>query len=137
MARYIEYTNREPQEVGRYGRLSFGQVIEVNEDEFHSALTSDDFREVAGDKADFSDCPEPRPTAVYDLTTFNWEGKRLSARLRKKSKIHLNKIAKAVEEVTGQDVPFGQHSTTDDVVDGITRVAVDFGWTTPKKARAV
>jgi hypothetical protein len=139
MTRLIEYIRQTPRDEGTHGILQPGQVLEVNEDQYQSALDSDSFRALAceGDAAltsgDATDFPVPGPTPFYDLSRFAWHKPRVRERLRRLPLRRILEIAKAVQHLTGQDLAYGPGVNRWVTVDEIVTIAITFRWTSPAR----
>jgi len=141
MARLIEHIAPERKNQGHLGWLDPGQVVEVGEEEFQTAIRSDDFRAVEtaneeGEEIDKSEFPRPRLSPYYDLTQFDWESPHLQRRLGIQSRRTLDKLAMAVEDVTGVSQPWGDRAKAQEIVNSITATAIEFGWTQPEEVAA-
>jgi len=138
--RYIEYIRDEARNEGSLGIVQPGQVLEVNEDQYHTAIASDSFRALACDveeatERDPEDFPQPGPTPFYDLSRFPWHKPRLRERLRALPYRRVIDMAKAVQHITGQDVSWGTGVPRHYTVDEMVTLAIEFGWTSPPKHR--
>ena len=136
MAKFIEYTGDGRIGEGRHGRLSTGQVIEVTDAEYRQAVVSDNFRAVEGadDEGSKADYPQPGYSQFFDLRHLAFEKPRVEQRLTAKTVRDLTNIAMAVEDITGQSVPYGPHASKMETVDSIMTLAEQFRWCEPLAA---
>ncbi len=131
MARLIEHIATEKKDQGSLGWLEPGQVVEVGEHEFQTAIKSKDFKAVdlSGDEEiDANDFPKPAYSSYFDLTHYDWESPNLQKRLSLESTRTLRKIAMAVEDITGVSQPWSEGSKVEDTINSITQTAVEFKW---------
>lgn len=131
MARLIEHIATERKNQGHLGWLEPGQVVEVGEHEFQTAIKSNDFKAVelsGSEEIDPDEFPKPAYSRYFDLTHYDWASPNLQKRLSKESTRTLRKIAMAVEDVTGVSQPWSEHSKAEDAVNSITHTAMEFGW---------
>lgn len=137
MTRFIEYTRPHPRDEGSHGIVQPGQVLEVSEDQYHSAIASDSWRALACEEVaeplNKEDFPQPAPTPFYNLPRLHWHKPRLKARLRRLPLRQIMLVAQAVEHITGQNVNYGPGAQRYDTVDEVITLAVTFGWTTPTR----
>jgi hypothetical protein len=128
--RVLEYTGK-PERIGRFGRVETGQLLELTEQEAGEALRHPTYRLVDRSGVDTPDgeLPEPRKTDHYDLTRIDWANQRLHTILSRESRPSLWRIAKAMEEVTGGNIPYGPREQPAVTIDSICEVAREMNWT--------
>ena len=135
MDRKLEYVAEEPDRVGRFGLLKKGDIIKVSEEEYVTGINADCFRPVrerlVGQDPDLEvEKVVPGSSTSFNLQTIDWTRGNLFRRLKMRNRIVLGRIAKAIEEQTGDALVYGPRFTRTQIAESILGAVRRQGWTT-------
>tara|TARA_R110000803_G_scaffold39351_2_gene84943 strand:- start:911 stop:1318 length:408 start_codon:yes stop_codon:yes gene_type:complete len=132
MNRRLEYISETSERIGQHGILKQGDVIKVDEHEYQTGLQSDKFQDVQADddfEEEVNTHKEPINNRFFDLRTINWQRAQVVKGLQSRTKMSLNKIAKAMEEVSGLNVAYGSDASKKQIAEGLFFAARRMNWT--------
>lgn len=132
--RLVQFVGEAPDKIGRFGIVNPGDILHVDEDEYQTAIRGGRFIDGSGvveegtEEQEVRKIPGPTNHKLFDLRTIHWEKTNLRSRLLRRSKPVLNKIAKAMEDLSGLSLPYGQGVSRNEIVNALVATARVLKW---------
>lgn len=128
MARLVEYLGESRTRLGRFGKVSSGDILEMTEREYVTVQGNDNYKALPIPALD-GELPTVKDHTHYQLSRIPWSEGRLPKWLARRGKSELEKVAKAMQEVTGRDMRYGHLVSSMAIIDDILTAANEFKWT--------
>ena len=136
--RLVQFVGDSPDRIGRFGTVNPGDILHVDEDEYHTSIKGGRFIDASGEVEDGEEeqevrkVPAPSNHKLFDLRTIHWDKRNLRARLLRRSKPVLTKIVKAMEETSGMSLPYGSGVSRNEMANAVVATARILKWNEAK-----
>lgn len=132
--RLVQFVGDSPDRIGRFGTVNPGDILHVDEDEYHTSIKGGRFIDASGEaeegeeEQEVGKVPSPTNHKLFDLRTIHWDKTNLRSRLLRRSKPVLTKIVKAMEELSGLSLPYGSGVSCKEMADAVVATARVLKW---------